>query len=149
MNQPNTTTIQQTDADGNETLVEVGPFGINATIQHPAAVAFSTAMYDWFRTSGGQNYVEVRCQVEDPEKGMQQFCITMQRIGGLTPTEKLAVAQSRIEELAQELKDDAETNAMLRNRVVELEIALAISENARLHAIQRMSDTIRELRSCQ
>ena len=52
-----------------------------------------------------------------------------------------------IDELEDQCKDDGETNDMLRNRVRELEIALATSENARLQALQRMSETIREIRS--
>jgi hypothetical protein len=75
--------------------------------------------------------------------------MTRDEIHPAKTSEAIPELLEHIDELEQDAKDDGETNAMLRSRVRELEIALAISENARLHAIQRMSDTIRELRSCQ
>lgn len=51
----------------------------------------------WFEAVGGINYVETKLAVDgadDPE-----FVFTMQRIDGLTPADKLTIAETRIAEL--------------------------------------------------
>ena len=55
----------------------------------------------WFTAVGGINYVETKLAVDghaDPE-----FVFTMQRVGGLTPADKVAAAEARIAELEAEL----------------------------------------------
>jgi hypothetical protein len=55
----------------------------------------------WFENVGGVNYVEVKLAVDghdDPE-----FVFTMQRIDGLTPADKVAVAEARVADLEAEL----------------------------------------------
>ena len=55
----------------------------------------------WFTTVGGVNYVETKLMVADhPDP---EFVFTMQRIDGLTPADKVAIAETRIAELEAEL----------------------------------------------
>lgn len=55
----------------------------------------------WFDAVGGVNYVETKLMVAD--RPDPEFVFTMQRIGGLTPADKVAAAETRIAELEAEL----------------------------------------------
>lgn len=56
----------------------------------------------WFDAVGGINYVETKLAVDGgPEP---EFVFTMQRIGGLTPADKVAEAETRIAALEAEVE---------------------------------------------
>ena len=55
----------------------------------------------WFDTVGGVNYVETKLMVADQPD--PEFVFTMQRIDGLTPADKVAIAEARVAELEAEL----------------------------------------------
>ena len=72
--------------------------------QHENVIhAMADKLLDFFEGSGAVNYIEQTfgCN-DDPSKS---FVITMQKVEGLTPCQKLADAEQRIEELEQQLKD--------------------------------------------
>lgn len=55
----------------------------------------------WFEAVGGVNYVETKLIVDGGDE--PEFVYTMQRIDGLTPADKVEVAEARIAELEAEL----------------------------------------------
>lgn len=60
--------------------------GIQAQFEGAAVKAFSTACVDWFRESGGSNYVT--CSLRDPKSG-EEYVLTMQKAIGKTPAQEL------------------------------------------------------------
>lgn len=66
--------------------------------QHENVIhAMADKLLDFFEGSGAVNYIEQTfgCN-DDPSKS---FVVTMQKVEGLTPCQKLAAAEQRIEEL--------------------------------------------------
>jgi len=55
----------------------------------------------WFGAVGGVNYVETKLTTAD--RPDPEFVFTMQRIDGLTPADKVAIAEARVAQLEAEL----------------------------------------------
>lgn len=69
------------------------PMEAMAVFDGGAVKAFAVSMVNWFRETGGKNYVT--CDLRDPETG-EQYQITMQKAGGRTPAQDLAELRSQL-----------------------------------------------------
>lgn len=71
----------------NMHYVEGEPFHAEATFEGGAVKLWAASMVEWFRESGGKNYIVV--DMSDPRSG-ERYSITMQKAGGKTPAQELA-----------------------------------------------------------
>ncbi len=81
------------------------PLEANATFQGEAMRWFAAHMAQWFRNSGGVNFVSL--EATDPET-KDVFEITMQRAGGETPAKQLSQMHAeldRLREITQKVDD--------------------------------------------
>lgn len=67
--------------------IENGLSSYEAEMGGPAATMFAAMMIEWFKRTGGVNYVT--CAVQDRRTGAR-YEITMQRCGGKTPADVIA-----------------------------------------------------------
>lgn len=82
--------------------------------QHENVIhAMADKLLDFFEGSGAVNYIEQTfgCN-DDPSKS---FVITMQKVEGLTPCQKLAAAEEQIQKLEDRLRKRCEQVDTLRN----------------------------------
>lgn len=77
----------------NMHYVEGEPFHAEATFEGGAVKLWAASMVEWFRESGGKNYIVV--DMSDPRTG-ERYSITMQRAGARTPTQDLTELRSRL-----------------------------------------------------
>ncbi|WP_211130686.1 hypothetical protein [Serratia surfactantfaciens] len=103
-----------------------GSFGF--TFSGLAVQLMADCFADQFKSSGAINYLELL--FEHAEVG--EMTVTMQRVEGLTPAQKLAAAEQRIAELEEqseqfkkELHNESAANAHAYERIRELEKRLA------------------------
>jgi hypothetical protein len=63
-------------------------------------------LLNYLEKTGGNNYLELSFQPTDEEIATEgNIVVTIQRAKGLTPTQKLALAELRIQEMSQEIED--------------------------------------------
>lgn len=76
--------------------VEDGRMTAEAAFGGPAVQIFMAAAVEWFKKSGGDNYVtcEVTCK-----KTLQRYTLTMQRCNGKTPAQELCELRSQVTQL--------------------------------------------------
>lgn len=71
----------------NIDAAEGKPLNASATFEGGAVKLWAAAMVEWFRETGGQNFIVV--DMTDPRTG-ESYSITMQKAGGKTPAQELA-----------------------------------------------------------
>jgi hypothetical protein len=69
------------------------PMEALAVYEGGAMKVFAASMVQWFRESGGQNYVT--CDLRDPATG-EAYQITMQKAGGRTPAQDLTELRAQV-----------------------------------------------------
>lgn len=69
------------------------PLNASATFEGGAVKLWAASMVEWFRESGGQNYIVV--DMSDPRTG-ERYSITMQRAGARTPAQDLSELRARL-----------------------------------------------------
>lgn len=80
----------------NVCLEEGKPFSADAVFGGAMVKIFAGSMINWFKETGGKNYVTV--QITDPSTA-EQYAITMQKVGGKTPANEIHDLKTRIAEL--------------------------------------------------
>jgi hypothetical protein len=81
--------------------------GINATFEHPLIESVSEAMMRFFQEMGGTNLLETKCEIRfsgELNGRREMFTYTLQRVGGLTPMDKVALAEARAEAAERALR---------------------------------------------
>jgi hypothetical protein len=69
------------------------PMEAYAQFEGGAVKAWAVSLVQWFRDSGGENYVT--CDLRDPTTG-EAYSITMQKAGGRTPAQDLCELRSQV-----------------------------------------------------
>lgn len=69
------------------------PMEATACFEGGPVKAFAASMVNWFRETGGKNYVT--CDLRDPETG-ESYQITMQKAGGRTPAQDLVELRAQV-----------------------------------------------------
>lgn len=81
---------------------------IDMTLESPDCIAFIWSIIQIFRQNGGKNFVTTTIEVSNKEGG-ERYSLTIQKVGGQTPAEKLIeLEQSRkqaVKEIAEKLKE--------------------------------------------
>lgn len=80
------------------TGMSVGHGGIDMGLQGGAASLLAESFAKQFKDSGGVNYVELQFTSKEEIPG-ERFVVTLQRVQGLTPTQKLAACQAAIDKV--------------------------------------------------
>lgn len=76
--------------------LDEGCLEADALFEGAAVKLWASSMAEWFRETGGMNYVTV--EMSDPTTG-ERYSITMQRAGGKTPAQDLSELRARLSEL--------------------------------------------------
>ena len=87
------------------------PWSAKAGFDGPAAEMFAAALCDFYRKSGGENYVEMH--MRDPASPSEEFVVTVQRKAGKTPHELRREAEAALAALPREATGVSE--AMVEN----------------------------------
>ena len=69
------------------------PMVIDAAFDGAAVKLWAAAAVHWFKDTGGKNYVTM--EMTDPRTG-EKYELTMQKIGGKTPAEKIGELQNKL-----------------------------------------------------
>jgi len=77
-----------------------------AVFEGRAVKAWAASLVEWFRVSGGQNYVT--CDLRDPTTG-EAYSITMQKAGGRTPAQDLLELRAQANRPAEPRADHIHT----------------------------------------
>ena len=85
------------------------PWSAKAGFDGPAAEMFAAALCDFYRKSGGENYVEMH--MRDPASPSEEFVVTVQRKAGKTPHELRREAEAALAALPREATGVSEAMA--------------------------------------
>lgn len=85
---------------------EGGKWSADALVRGEAVTAFAGLMVEWFRESGGKNFVVVG--IRDPRTA-EKFTFTVQKHTGLTPADKYLDSEDRAAKAVSELATLRET----------------------------------------
>jgi hypothetical protein len=67
----------------------------------PAVQRIATIFTEYFRAGGAENFMEFT--INERKEPFSRFILTMQRINGLSPADKLRNAEARIAELEAQI----------------------------------------------
>ena len=85
------------------------PWSVKAGFDGPAAEMFAAALCDFYRKSGGENYVEMH--MRDPASPSEEFVVTVQRKAGKTPHELRREAEAALAAFPREATGVSEAMA--------------------------------------
>lgn len=63
----------------------------------PAVEHIAIALVSYFKANGAENYVEMN--IHDRDEPFQRYTVTVQKVGKLSPADKVRIAEARVAEL--------------------------------------------------
>lgn len=91
--------------------------GINMGIEGGAAGLLVESFVHQFKNTGGINYVELMFTSTEVMPG-ERFTVTLQRVNGLTPAQKLAAAEKELETLRKHQESVADVEGIFESKAI-------------------------------